>query len=67
VADETKTLTAVEPGASVAPVEPAAMSYAAAHRDALTMALDATPAERLAWLEEAIAIAHAAGALPRRR
>ena len=27
--------------------------------------LDATPAERLAWLEEAIRLAHASGALPR--
>jgi hypothetical protein len=43
-----------------------AMSFAAARRDALSLALDATPAERLAWLEEAIAIAYASGALPRR-
>lgn len=30
-------------------------------------ALRATPAERLAWLEEAIALAHRSGALPRSR
>jgi hypothetical protein len=29
------------------------------------LGLDATPAERLAWLEEAIRLAHASGALPR--
>jgi hypothetical protein len=36
-----------------------------ARRFALERALDATPAERLAWLEEAIALAHGTGALPR--
>jgi hypothetical protein len=29
--------------------------------------LAATPAQRLAWLEDAIAVAHQSGALPRRR
>jgi len=43
------------------------MSFAAARVQAVTLALDATPAQRLAWLEEAIEIAHASGALPRRR
>jgi len=39
-----------------------------AHRiHQMTLALRATPAQRLAWLEEAIALAHRAGALPRRR
>lgn len=39
-----------------------------AHRQRqLTFALDATPAQRLAWLEEAIAIAYCTGALPRPR
>ena len=33
----------------------------------LTLGLAATPAERLTWLEEAIAFAHRAGALPRPR
>ena len=33
----------------------------------LTFALAATPTERLAWLEEMIALAHQTGALPRRR
>ncbi|HXF72742.1 MAG TPA: hypothetical protein VNO79_09065 [Actinomycetota bacterium] len=35
-------------------------------REKLTAGLALTPAERLAWLEEAIAFAHRAGALPRR-
>jgi hypothetical protein len=29
------------------------------------LGLDATPAQRLAWLEEAIRLAHSSGALPR--
>lgn len=33
----------------------------------LTMGLRATPAQRLAWLEEMIAIAYRTGALPRKR
>ena len=33
----------------------------------LTMALRATPAERLAWLEEMIVLAYRSGALPRKR
>jgi hypothetical protein len=38
-----------------------------AHEDEQRRAqLQATPAQRLAWLEQAIAFAHAAGALPRR-
>jgi hypothetical protein len=37
-------------------------------RDAQQAAvLRATPAERIAWLEEAIALAHRSGALPRPR
>lgn len=37
-----------------------------AHRvHQLTLALSATPAQRLAWLEEAIMLAHRVGALPR--
>jgi hypothetical protein len=36
-------------------------------RRQLTFALAATPAERLRWLEEMIALAHRTGALPRRR
>jgi hypothetical protein len=39
-----------------------------AHRvHQLTMALQATPAQRLAWLEEVIALAYRAGALPKPR
>ena len=33
----------------------------------LSFALAATPAERVAWLEEMIALAHRTGALPRPR
>lgn len=36
-------------------------------RRQLTAGLRATPAERLRWLEEMIALAHRSGALPRRR
>ncbi len=35
------------------------------HRQ-LTLGLDATPAERLAWLEDMLRLAYACGALPRR-
>ena len=39
-----------------------------AHRvHQLTLALSATPAQRLAWLEEMIILAYRVGALPRRR
>jgi hypothetical protein len=37
------------------------------HERRLTSGLEATPAERLAWLEEALRLAHRCGALPRRR
>jgi hypothetical protein len=40
-------------------------SWESAHTRKITFALDATPAERLAWLEEVIRLAHACGALPR--
>jgi hypothetical protein len=33
----------------------------------MILALRATPAQRLAWLEEVIALAHRTGALPKRR
>jgi len=35
-------------------------------REQRTLGLAATPAQRLAWLEEMIEFAHRAGALPRR-
>ncbi len=35
-------------------------------REQMLAGLAATPAQRLAWLEAAIAFAHATGALPRR-
>jgi len=40
-----------------------------AHRQAqrARMADETTPAQRLAWLEEMIVLAHRSGALPRRR
>ncbi len=38
--------------------------WAGAERFRLERWLDATPAERLAWLEEAIALAWRSGALP---
>ena len=42
-------------------------SWAANEEQKLTMGLRATPAERLAWLEEMIAMAYRCGALPRKR
>jgi hypothetical protein len=42
-------------------------SWAANDEEKLTMGLRATPAERLAWLEEMIALAYRSGALPRKR
>jgi hypothetical protein len=36
-------------------------------RRKLTRGLEATPAQRLAWLEAAIRLAYASGALPRQR
>jgi hypothetical protein len=36
-------------------------------RRQLTAAMDATPAQRLAWLEEMLRIAYRCGALPRGR
>jgi hypothetical protein len=41
--------------------------WESSRRRALTIALAATPAQRLAWLEEAIRIAYASGALPKPR
>lgn len=40
--------------------------WEAHRREKLVAGLALTPAQRLAWLEEAIAFAHRAGALPRR-
>jgi hypothetical protein len=42
-------------------------SWESARRRKLTLGLDATPADRLAWLEQAIVLAWATGALPRPR
>ena len=41
--------------------------WEATRRRHLVYALEATPAQRVRWLEEMIAIAHRSGALPRRR
>lgn len=43
------------------------VDWEAQRRRKFTLGLSVTPAERLEWLEEMIALAHAAGALPRRR
>jgi hypothetical protein len=40
--------------------------WESARRRKFTLGLRATPSERLAWLEEVIRLAWAAGALPRR-
>ena len=42
-------------------------SWDAKRRLQFVLALEATPEQRLAWLEEMIRFAHASGALPRRR
>jgi hypothetical protein len=57
VADDSSSLKVID--------ERGALGFAAARKQALVLALDASPAERLAWLEEAIEIAYASGALPR--
>lgn len=41
--------------------------WEARRREQMVIGLDATPAERLAWLEEMIALAWRTGALPRPR
>ena len=41
--------------------------WEAHRRYQLTLALKATPAQRLAWLEEMIILAHRVGALPKSR
>jgi hypothetical protein len=42
-------------------------SWAEKDQQKVTMGLRATPAQRLAWLEEMIAMAYRSGALPRKR
>jgi hypothetical protein len=42
-----------------------AAGWARNERDRLLIGVDATPAERLEWLEEMIRLAHRTGALPR--
>ena len=43
------------------------VSWEARRVQQLTLALEATPAQRLAWLEEVIALAYRAGVLPKPR
>lgn len=42
-------------------------SWRETRRRQMSMGLDATAAQRLEWLEEAIRLAHSVGALPRKR
>jgi hypothetical protein len=56
-------MTAANPQA----LEDWACDWGARERRKYTIGLDATPAQRLDWLEEMIELAHASGALPRRR
>jgi hypothetical protein len=42
-------------------------SWAENDEQKLTLGLRATPAQRLAWLEEMIVLAYRSGALPRKR
>lgn len=42
-------------------------SWSSNDEQKLTLALRATPAQRLAWLEEMIVLAYKSGALPRKR
>lgn len=44
-----------------------ACTWEDARRRTLTLGAEATPAQRIAWLEEAILLAHRSGALPKRR
>jgi hypothetical protein len=58
------------PGGANPPADEAASawgSWGSNRERKLTAALAATPAERLAWLEEMIALAYRTGALPKRR
>jgi hypothetical protein len=52
---------------SSTPSEWQADSWESARTRKFTLGLDATPADRLAWLEQAIVLAWATGALPRPR
>lgn len=58
-------------GDATSPMATGAEDWAAGweshRRRQLTFALAATPADRLRWLEEMIALAHRSGALPRPR
>jgi hypothetical protein len=67
MADDSKRVTVANDLDAIESAVIAVDAFAAARTRALVLALDATPAERVAWLEEAIAIAYASGALPRRR
>ena len=47
--------------------DPWQASYEAAERRSFTLGLAATPTERIAWLEQALRLAHQTGALERLR
>jgi hypothetical protein len=49
------------------PQEDSQADWDAAQQDLLAATLSATPAQRLAWLEEALRLAYASGALKPRR
>ena len=52
---------------AASPPEPGWGGWDEARKRKFTLGLAATPAERLAWLEQAIELAFASGALPRTR
>ena len=52
--------------AETLPVDDWGVSWEAHRRAQLTMSLAATPAQRLAWLEEVLVLAYRTGALPKR-
>jgi len=54
-------------GDSTFPIDDWGVGWESHRRRQLTFALAATPADRLRWLEEMIALAHRSGALPRPR
>jgi predicted nucleotidyltransferase len=54
-----------QPASSASPSERARADWEGHRLEQLTLGLAATPAQRLAWLEEMILLAHRTGALPR--
>jgi hypothetical protein len=56
-----------DPASASAPSATHVGSFAEARRFRLELTLAASPSARLAWLEDAIRLAHRSGALPRPR